>query len=154
MRTSLHYLGAGPHAPPVVHFLAMAMEQARESQCDKWYESPFVVWYFFSRALSAVAPELRPLMLRRLASAAPSDPLETALMACSLAYWNEPYSVDGILGRQLESGGWPSRRCTTADVPGAPTGPSPRRTPTPSLGFRGVDDRLCIEALSRSLSGR
>ena len=29
----------------------------RERSCDKWYDNPFVVRYFFSRALAPIAPE-------------------------------------------------------------------------------------------------
>jgi len=151
----LHYLGPGPHARPVVQFLARALEQGRERQCDKWYENPFVVWYFFSRALSVAAPELRSLMLTRLSSAAPSNPLETALMACSLAYWKEPFEVEAILDHQLESGGWPSAalyhggRARRRD--GSFSAPHPD---TPHWGSEELTTAFCIEALSRRLTGR
>lgn len=151
----LHYLGPGLHAGPVVEHLAAVMRAGRERSCDKWYENPFVVWYFFSRALHVVAPELGPLMADRLASVAPATPLEAALAACSRGYWQQPMLdfIQGILGRQLESGGWPAAalyhggRARRRD--GSFAAPHPD---TPHWGSEELTTAFCIEALSRATS--
>ena len=150
----LHYLGAGPHARPVVEHLAAVMRDGRERSCDKWYDNPFVVWYFFARALHAVAPELGPLMRSRLASAAPATPLEAALAACALAHWRQPITVRGILDTQLESGGWPAAalyhggRTRRRDGSFAALHPD-----TPHWGSEELTTALCLEALSRARPG-
>jgi hypothetical protein len=150
----LHYLGPGPHARPVVEHLAAVMRDGRERACDKWYENPFVVWYFFSRALHVVAPELGPLMAARITSVAPASPLEAALAACSLGYWQQPVTVEEILHRQLESGAWPAAalyhggRLRRRD--GSFAAPHPD---TPHWGSEELTTAFCIEALSRGLSG-
>ncbi len=149
----LHYLGPGPHARPVVEHLEAIIRDGRERSCDKWYENPFVVWYFFSRALHVVAPQLGPLMTARIASVAPASPLEVALSACSLAYWQLPSGIDGILDTQLESGGWPASalyhggRRRRRD--GSFAAPHPD---TPHWGSEELTTALCIEALSRARS--
>lgn len=148
----LHYLGPGPHAGPVVAHLAAVMRDGRERSCDKWYENPFVVWYFFSRALHAVAPELGPLMVERLTSQAPATPLETALAACARADWQQPMLVQGILETQRDSGGWPAAalyhggRARRRD--GSFAAPHPD---TPHWGSEELTTAFCLEALSRSL---
>jgi hypothetical protein len=150
----LHYLGPGPHARPVVEYLAAVMRERRERSCDQWYENPFVVWYFFSRALHVVAPELGPLMADRLASAEPATPLEAALAACSLGYWRQPMLVKDILDTQLASGGWPAAslyhggRARRRD--GSFAAPHPD---TPHWGSEELTTAFCIEALSRATSG-
>jgi Prenyltransferase and squalene oxidase repeat len=150
----LYYLGPGSHARPVVEHLAAVMRDGRERSCDKWYENPFVVWYFFSRALHAVAPELEPLMVARLTSAVPSSPLETALAACGLADWRQPIALRGILDTQLDSGGWPAAalyhggRARRRD--GSFAAPHPD---TPHWGSEALTTAFCIEALARGISG-
>jgi len=149
----LHYLGPGPHARRVVEYLAAVMRERRERTCDKWYENPFVVWYFFSRALHVVAPELGPLMADRLSSLVPATPLEAALAACSRGYWQQPVLVQAILESQLESGGWPAaalyhggrarRRDGSFDEP---------HPDTPHWGSEELTTAFCIEALSRVVS--
>ncbi|HEX2060982.1 MAG TPA: hypothetical protein VHK90_09595, partial [Thermoanaerobaculia bacterium] len=72
----LFYLG---YLPDVVAHLVDVLRTNRESVCDKWYENPFAVWYFFSRALRTTAPEAGELLVRKVREAAPSNALEHAL---------------------------------------------------------------------------
>jgi hypothetical protein len=151
----LHYLGPGPHARPVVEHLATVLRDGRERSCDKWYENPFVVWYFFSRALHAVAPELGPLMADRLASLAAATPLETALAACSRGYWQQPMLVQGILDTQLDSGGWPAAAVYHGGRARRRDGTYARPHPdTPHWGSEELTTAFCIEALSGPRSWR
>ena len=42
----LFYLGA---IPAVVDELLAVLREDRERHCDKWYDNPFVIWYFFGK---------------------------------------------------------------------------------------------------------
>lgn len=150
---ALHYLGPGPHALPVVKHLAGVLRDGRESQCDKWYDNPFVVWYFFSRALHIVAPDLKPVLVARLTARHPTTALEAALAACAAGYWGVPLALEGILSTQLDGGGWPAGalyhggRARHRD--GSLTAPHPD---TPHWGSEELTTAFCIEALSRGIA--
>ncbi|HEV7766696.1 MAG TPA: prenyltransferase/squalene oxidase repeat-containing protein [Thermoanaerobaculia bacterium] len=147
----LFYLGAITETRPVVDHLLRVLRENRETSCDKWYDNPFVIWYFFSRALHDVAPEAGEMIVRKIGEATPSNALECALAACSLAYWNRAVNVDAILAAQLESGAWPAapvyhggrrrRRDGLFDDP---------HPDTPRWGSEEWTTAFCIEALSRA----
>ena len=105
----LFYLGRGPETEAVVRYLLRVLREGAETTCDNYYENPFVVWYFFSRALRRAAIDARAQILERLRSAAPQTPLEHALAVCVLLDWDEPAgeSMAPILASQGDSGGWP-----------------------------------------------
>lgn len=146
----LFYLGTIPETRPVIAFLVNVLRENRESSCDKWYDKPFVVWYFFSRALHEVAPEAGEIIEKKIATATPSNPLERALAACSLSYWNRAPSLDSLLDDQLESGAWPAAalyhggRARRRD--GSFAEPHPD---TPHWGSEELTTAFCIEALAR-----
>lgn len=147
----LFYLGASAETRPVVGHLLRVLREGRETACDKWYDNPFVVWYFFSRALHAVAPEAAELIARKIAASKSATALDHALAACSLLYWNRPAPLDAILGAQLQSGGWPAapvyhggrarRRDGSFDAP---------HPDAPRWGSEEWTTAFCIEALARS----
>jgi hypothetical protein len=145
---ALHYLGA---IPEVIEYLLRVLREHRESVCDKWHDNPFVVWYFFSRALHPVAPEAGEIIEKKLAAATPANALERALAACSLLYWNRAADVDALLELQLESGAWPAAplyhggRTRRRDGSFAEVHPD-----TPRWGSEELTTAFCIEALARS----
>lgn len=144
----LHYVG---DVPEVVDHLLYALRENRESQCDKWYENPFAVWYFFSRALHRVAPQAGDIITRKLAAATPANALEHALAACILRYWNRDADLRPLLAAQLESGAWPAAplyhggRARKRD--GTFASPHPD---TPHWGSEELTTAFCIEALART----
>jgi hypothetical protein len=145
---ALHYLG---DAPEVVEHLLRVLRENREAHCDKWYENPFAVWYFFSRALHESAPEAGELIAKKLAAARPSNALEHALAICALRYCNRAADLSALLALQLESGGWPAAplyhggRARKRDGTFAPPHPD-----TPRWGSEELTTSFCIEALARA----
>lgn len=106
----LYYLGRSPETEPVVPFLIRVLREQRETACDKWYDNPFVVWYFFSRALRAAGEDAAAIVLERLHGAAPQSALEHALAMCVQLDWNERPGdelVRALLDAQLPTGAWP-----------------------------------------------
>jgi SAM-dependent methyltransferase len=144
---ALHYLG---DAPEVVEHLLRVLRENRESQCDKWYENPFAIWYFFSRALHVSTPEAGELIAAKIAAAVPSNALEHALAVCALRYWKRPVDVGPLLALQLESGAWPAAplyhggRARRRD--GTFAAPHPD---TPYWGSEELTTAFCVEALAR-----
>lgn len=144
----IHYLGA---IPEVIAHLIDVLRERRESQCDKWYENPFAVWYFVSRALHAHAPEAGELIERNMRNVAPRNVLDEALRIAALRYWNRAASIDALLAMQLPSGGWPAgalyhggrkrRRDGTFDAP---------HPDTPQWGSEELTTAFAIEALARA----
>jgi hypothetical protein len=146
----LHYLGERPETRPVIDHLLGILRADREASCDKWYYNPFVVWYFFSRALQDVAPQAGLLIEAKLAAAVPTDALDLALAACTLLSWNRIPAIDALLAAQLDSGGWPAapvyhggrlRRWN-----GSYALPHPD---SPSWGSEELTTAFCVEALAR-----
>jgi hypothetical protein len=107
---ALFYLGRSAQTEPVVGFLLRVLGEHRETVCDKWYDDPFVVWYFFSRALRHSDIDGGTLVLDRLRSAAPQNALDRALALCVEQDWGAPpedSSIATLLDLQQASGGWP-----------------------------------------------
>jgi hypothetical protein len=106
----LLYLGRSPDTEPVVNLIVRVLAEQRETSCDKWYEDPFVVWYFFSRVLRATGEDAGAMVLARLNSTAPATALQRALAICVQLDWNErPHddAIRALLDAQLPSGAWP-----------------------------------------------
>jgi hypothetical protein len=144
---ALHYLG---DAPEVAHYLVRVLRENREAHCDKWYENPFAVWYFFSRALRRGAPEAGELIVRKIAATKPASALEHALAICALRDWDRAADAAPLLELQLESGAWPAAplyhggRARRGDGTFAPPHPD-----TPHWGSEELTTAFCIEALAR-----
>lgn len=147
----LHYLGPSDETRPVVDHLLYVLRENLEGLCDKWYENPFVVWYFFSRALRDLAPEAGEMIVERVAAAIPRNALEMALAACALLDWNHKPDLTPLRAAQQESGSWPSgalyhggRRRLGRFAFAAP------HPDTPWWGSDALTTVFCIEAISRS----
>ena len=107
----LHYLGERPGTAAVAPYLLRILETDAEAACDTWYFSPFVVWYFFARALAPGDERAGALMRRKLDAAAPGTPLDTATTQCARFYWGMPADeriTATLLGSQGASGAWPA----------------------------------------------
>lgn len=149
----LSYLGDIEETRAVVAHLLHVLRTNGERTCDKWYERPFAVWYFFSRALRGIAPEAGTIIAGRIAAARPESALDHALAACSLLDWDRTPSDDTIaalLEAQLPSGGWP--RAGLYHGGRARLGPNAFAAPHPDTPWWGSEElttAFCIEALAR-----
>ena len=152
---SLFYLGDFPGRQRIIEYLLDILRTRSETTCDKWYDNPFVIWYFFSRALQALSPLAGSVIQQRLTAAKPTNALEAALAICSVSYWNELASdsaIIALLADQLDSGAWPRaafyhggrrrRRDGSFDLP---------HPDTPRWGAEELTTAFCIEALSHWL---
>lgn len=150
---ALFRLGAFPGEEAVTAFLLSVLEEDREAQCDKWYENPFVLWYFLSRALSGRSPRAPALILEKLEAARPADALEAALAACaSLSCGEAPSSeaIADLLSRQRSDGAWPRAALYHGGRARLPGGGFAEPHPdTPRWGSEALTTAFCIEALSR-----
>lgn len=152
----LHYLGAFAGHERVVEMLMEVLRGGTEADADKWYENPFILWYFFSRALRPVAPHAGALLLSRLDEAVPRTALEhAAAMAIGLDWGRLPnrVSVDALLALQSPDGSWPRApvyfggRARRRDGSLAPAHPD-----TPHWGSEELTTGFCLEALARYLA--
>lgn len=151
----LHYLGDFPGQERVVARLVDILRQGGEADADKWYENPFVLWYFFARALGGRSAEARELLLARLDAAAPANALERALsIAAQLHCGAMPPAglIEALIGGQSADGSWPRApvyfggRERRRDGSLAPAHPD-----TPHWGSEEMTTGFCVEALKRSL---
>jgi hypothetical protein len=152
----LHYLGDFPGHERVVARLVDILRHDGEADADKWYENPFVLWYFFARALGSRSDEARGLLLAKLDAATPANALECALSIAARFYCRAkpPESlVEALLARQSADGSWPRAsvyfggRERRRDGSLAPAHPD-----TPHWGSEELTTGFCVEALARSLS--
>ena len=150
---ALFHLGPVPETEQARAFLLAVLRDGDEAHCDKWYESPFAIWYFLSRALAGAAPEAGRIICERIASARPASALEAALAVCALHYWRAPVPtelIELLLARQRESGGWPAAplyhggRRRLGRRAFAPPHPD-----TPHWGSEALTTAVAVEALSR-----
>jgi len=153
----LFRLGPVAGTEPARELLLAVLRAGDEARCDKWYESPFAIWYFFSRALAGTAPEAGRIVGERIASARPASALEAALAICALNYWKAPVPAtltDLLLVEQRESGGWPAAalyhggRRRLGRRAFAPPHPD-----TPHWGSEALTTGLAIEALGNRGNG-
>jgi hypothetical protein len=101
----LFHLG---NIPEVVEHLVAVLRENRERHCDKWYDNPFVVWYFFARALRGISREAEDLIAKKIAAATATNALEHALAACALLYVGREPDADALCSAQMSSGAWPA----------------------------------------------
>lgn len=143
----LFYLG---DVPGVAAQLLAVLRENRERHCDKWYDNPFVVWYFFARSLHGISAEVSELIAKKLAATMPSNALEHALAACALHYFRRKADVEILLAMQLPSGAWPAApvyhggRARKRD--GTFSAPHPD---TPYWGSEAWTTAFAVEALAR-----
>jgi hypothetical protein len=152
---ALFYLGTFPGAETVAAFLTQVLAEGREQQCDKWYDNPFAIWYFFSRALERVVPGAVSLVAGRLSCHAPVNALERALAICALFSCNvcpPDTMIESLIAAQRADGSWlreplyhGGRKRSGHGVLAAP---DPH---TPHWGSEALTTGFCIEALARWL---
>lgn len=148
----LHYLGRFPGEEAVTALLLGVLRAGEERQCDKWYDNPFVVRYFLSRALAPRVAEAGPLILARTAAAVPVSSLEHALAACALLDWKgDPAKhIEALLREQDGDGSW--RRAAFYHGGRARLGTGGFAEPhpdTPRWGSEALTTALAVEALAR-----
>jgi hypothetical protein len=108
---ALFYLGERAETVAIPPYLVDVLAADGEEECDTWYPSRFVVWYFFSRALAPARGEAARLMRSKLEAAAPRSPLDMAAVQCARLDWQMPAdeAITALLeGSQLPSGAWPA----------------------------------------------
>jgi hypothetical protein len=148
----LYYLGSSKATYPIIYHLLKILEENRETQCDKWYENPFVIWYFFSRALSSVSIEAGDIILPRLQATKPAHILDIALSILVQLKWQQtpqPETLIELLNGQLDSGAWPPAAISHGGRRRRPGGgfDLPKRD-TPYWGSEELTTAFCIEALT------
>jgi hypothetical protein len=150
----LFHLGGFDGRAAVVEFLLGVLRRGAEESCDKWYENPFAVRYFLSRALAG-EPEAGELVARRAAAAVPADALETALALCASLYCGRrpaEAEVYALLALQSADGSWPRASLYHGGRPRLVGGGfAPRRRDTPHWGSEALTTAFCVEALSRCI---
>lgn len=150
----LYALGPYKGDTVVIDHMLGVLRAGKEAVCDKWYDNPFAVWYFFSRVLSERAPEAVDLIAERIASVTPESALDIAHGIASLIACKQrpPVSwITRLLDAQLPSGAWP---CATLYNGGRPRGPDgwfEQQPPgTPYWGSEGLTTAFCLQALAQS----
>jgi hypothetical protein len=102
------YLGARNETQTAIEHMLSVLRANREMTSTVWYGSRFTVWYFFSHALRAIAPEAGEIIVSRVQAASPRNALELALATSTLLLWNRVPDVQPLIDAQLPSGAWPS----------------------------------------------
>jgi hypothetical protein len=104
----LHLLGPTQNEAAVVEWLLAILRDDRETDCDKWYDNPFAVWYFFSRALSPSSGEACALIAGKVRDAVSRTALDHALGASALACCGVFPPLTELLEMQTPRGSWPA----------------------------------------------
>jgi hypothetical protein len=150
--STLFYLGRFAGSDEVVDFLIGCLQSEAERQCDKWYENPFVVRYFLSRALASAEAPAGHLVVGRTAGEARTSSLEHALAAATLLDWDGDAQADiaALIAGQSPDGSWPRAAVyhggRTRLSGGGFAEPHPD---TPRWGSEAITTAFAIEALSR-----
>ncbi len=150
---ALYHLGRFDRDQAVVAFLTAILREGRERQCDKWYDQPFVIWYFLARALAGRSDEACALLSAKLASAEPENALQLALALCasgSLGERPDEGRIARLIALQADDGSWPRaafyhggrrrRREGGFDDP---------HPDTPRWGSEALTTAFAVEALAR-----
>jgi hypothetical protein len=150
--STLLYLERFPGEEEVIAWLLDVLREGRERQCDKWYDNPFVVRYFLSRALAGRTGEAGPLILARTAADVPASSLDHALAAAALLDWNgaaDPH-VEALLAAQSPDGSWRRAALYHGGRARLRSGGFAEPHPdTPHWGSEALSTALAVEALSR-----
>jgi hypothetical protein len=148
----LFYLKERPETQPVIALIIKVINENRESSCDKWYNNPFVIYYFFSRnyfhGIDKLQPICQPIIDRVVAQAKEDGRLgnnlfETGLGVCVLLNLNFrsavlEKAVQYIINAQNEYGQWERwAHYSAGDGSNA------------YFGSEEITTALCLEALVR-----
>jgi hypothetical protein len=136
----------------LIEALLEILRTGREDSCDKYYDNPNLIRFFFSRALVSRCREARELLLRGVAEVPPDAPaLDIALSILVRTIWDAPVSPDltrQLVAAQDSSGAWPiaplycAGRQRLGYLRFAPTEPGWFR-----LGSEAITTAFCVSAL-------
>jgi hypothetical protein len=150
--STLFYLGDFPGREQTAGWLLEVLRRGEERECDKWYESPFVVRYLFARALLGV-PEAEALLVARTRGDVAASALDHAFAASTLMACGADASehVEALLAVQAADGSWPRaaiyhggrrrRRQGGFELP---------HPDTPRWGSEALTTAFAVEALARA----
>jgi len=138
------YLGVREETRPAIDHMLAVLRGNREMASTIWYGSAFIVWYFFSVALHAIAAEAGEMIVPRVEAAAPGNALELALAMSTLLLWNRDPDVGPLIDAQRPSGAWPTAGFYHMGYRPGYTRPKP-----PWWGSEALTTVFAVEALSR-----
>jgi hypothetical protein len=144
------YLGVCDETRPAIAHMLAVLRANREMMCDKWYASRFAIWYFFSHALHAIAPEAGEMIVPRIEAATPLNALELALATSALLLWNRVPDVQPLIDAQLPSGAWPRVSFYHAGL--KRISPNESQPTPPWRGSEALTTVFAVEALSRRIA--
>jgi hypothetical protein len=90
--------------------LLRILEQGREDSCDKYYDNPVLIRFFFSRALAGRCPKAGRVLVERAEVGPNASALDQALTILTRTMWNAPVPADlleRLIAEQAPSGEWP-----------------------------------------------
>jgi hypothetical protein len=116
----LYYLGKRKETDAIIHHLIHVIKENKEDDCDKWYRSTLIVYYFISRNIPAGISELKeiqPELIKRILSKSLKNgsfgdsELETAVAISSLIFlkYHGPeveHGINHLIKTQSERGNW------------------------------------------------
>ncbi len=150
---ALYRLGPFDRDEAALAFLTAILREGRERQSDKWYDEPFVLWYFLARALAGRSDEARGLLSAKLAEAEAENALQLALGLCaavSLGERPDQARVSQLIALQAEDGSWPRAALyhggRKRQRDGGFDAPHPD---TPRWGSEALTTAFAVEALAR-----
>jgi hypothetical protein len=150
-------LGAFEGDQRVIDFLLNIVRQEREASCDKYYDDPVLIRYFFSRALAGRCPEAGELLVARAHVDADASAFHIALTILTLALWKASIPDDlvrRLVAQQGADGAWSIASFYCAGRPRrgycdfAPAIPDIFR-----CGSEAMTTALCISALNAVRAG-
>jgi hypothetical protein len=148
----LYYLGLNEDTAPIVPFLLKIIDNHEETNCDKWYRNPFVVYYAIARnyqkGIAALADAIYPITERILSAVRTNGSIgnssaDTAMAIVTLLNFNHSTivlenAVAYLLNMQATNGSW--ERCALSWI-----GPKQKI----GFGSEELTTSLCLEALAR-----
>jgi len=148
----LAWLGSYSGDRQVTDWFLQILREHREASCDKYYDDPVVIRYFFSRVLAGCCDEAGQLLVERAVVTADASALQIALTILIRSLWRAPVPgelVQRLIAAQDLQGNWPIASLYCAGrrrlAPGhfAPTDPDRFRS-----GSEAMTTAFCISALN------
>lgn len=94
----------------VVAWLLAILREGREASCDRYYDDPVLIRYFFSRALVGRSAEAGALLVERAVPQPQDSALHVALAILTRLIWQAPVPADAVrrlIAMQDDDGSWP-----------------------------------------------
>jgi hypothetical protein len=107
---ALAWLGEFEGDEKVVGRLLQILREGREAHCDRYYDEPFAILYFFSKALAGRCPEAGGIILSRPCPAADASAMRIAFAMLVRSAWKAEPDADlvaRLLAAQSGDGSWP-----------------------------------------------